>query len=129
MDPFVQPNLWVISGNGVQVRYFSGGPNLWYQDALRLVSFSGDEVRVVEHPDIGTLVSVTIFITVDSGSTSFTMLLPRVNLPPAALSSAPVSIVGISTAHHFSLIPSFSNGQQDYYGTVLLDGTAWNFSL
>jgi hypothetical protein len=30
----------------------------------------------MEVPDLGTLVSVTILLTVDSGSTTFTVLLP-----------------------------------------------------
>ena len=48
--------------------------------------FTGSEIGVVEVPDLGTLVSVTVLLTIDSGSTTFTVLLPRVNLPaPPAL--------------------------------------------
>jgi hypothetical protein len=48
--------------------------------------FTGSEIGVVEVPDLGTLVSVTVLLTIDSGSTTFTVLLPRANLPaPPAL--------------------------------------------
>ena len=51
-----------------------------------LTDFTGSEVRVAPVSDLGELVSVTVFLTIDSGSTSFTVFLPRVNLPaPPAL--------------------------------------------
>jgi len=68
--------------------------------------FSGSEIRVVELPDLGTLVSVTLLLTIDSGSTTFTLLLPRVNLPapPALLALVPVTTEAITTFH--SLFPA-----------------------
>jgi len=93
---------------------------------MRTHDFKGQDVRVVQVPDLGTLVSVTIFLTIDSGSSTFTLLLPRVNLPAQPFSSAPVSTDGITTAHHFSLLPAFQHGQQDFYSVTPLNGTAWN---
>jgi hypothetical protein len=68
--------------------------------------FTGSEIRVAEVPDLGTLVSVTIHMMVDSGSTTFTVLLPRVNLPaPLALPAAvPVTTDGVTTLHRFSTV-------------------------
>jgi hypothetical protein len=127
MAQFVQPNFWILSGNGVQVRYSPAGPNLHYQDAVRTLNFAGaQQVRVVNVPDLGTLVSVTIFLTIDSGSSTFTVLLPVVNLAAQPISSAPVSTYGITTAHHFSILPIFQHGQQESYSVIALQGTGFN---
>lgn len=123
---FVQPNVWVLSGGGIHVRYFTAGPNLFYQDPMRTRDFKGQEVRVVQVPDLGTLVSVTIFLTVDSGSSTFTLLLPTTNVAAQPISSAPVSTYGITTSHHFSIVPAFQNGQQEFYSVTPLNGTGWN---
>jgi hypothetical protein len=122
----VQPNLWILQGGGIHIRYSTAGPNFFYQDPMRTHDFTGQEVRVVQVPDLGTLVSVTIFLTVDSGSSTFTLLLPRVNLPSVPFSSVPVSTEGITTNHHFSLLPAFQHGQQDFYSVTALNGTAWH---
>ena len=105
--PFVQPNLWVLSGGGIQVRYSSATNNFHYQDALRNESFAGTQIRSVAVPDLGTLVSVTTFLTVDSGSSTFTVLLPATNLDStAAHPSAHVSTEGAN----FPLGNFFSDG-------------------
>jgi hypothetical protein len=96
---------------------------LHYQDSVRSLNFKGSEIRIAEVPDIGTLVSVTIFLTVDSGSSTFTVLLPVVNLAATPGSSAPVSTDGITTAHHFSVVQAFDHGQQESYGLTPLTGT------
>ncbi|HEY6330281.1 MAG TPA: hypothetical protein VI756_13160 [Blastocatellia bacterium] len=127
MMSFVQPNFWILSGGGIQVTYSTSGPSLHYQDSIRSLNFSGSEIRVVDVPDLGTLVSVTIFLTVDTGSASFTLLLPTVNLAPTIGSSAPVSTEGISTSHHFSIFAGFDKNQQEFYGVTALTGTGFNF--
>jgi len=126
MAQFVQPNLWILQGGSIHIRYSTTGPNFFYHDSVRTHDFKGQEVRVVQVPDLGTLVSVTVFLTIDSGSTTFTVLLPIVNLPAQPLSSAPVSTDGITTAHHFSLLPAFQHGQQEFYSVTPMTGTAWN---
>jgi hypothetical protein len=123
--PFVQPNLWILSGGSIHWKYSTTGPTLHYQDAIRSLNFTGSEIRVAEVSDIGTLVSVTTFLTVDTGSSSFTVLLPIVNLASTPGSSAPVSTDGISTAHHFSIVPAFDHGQQESYGVTPLTGTGF----
>jgi hypothetical protein len=57
---FVQPTSWNLFGAGTQVRYFVAGPALIYKDLYRAMTFSGDKIRAVAVPDIGTLVSVTL---------------------------------------------------------------------
>ena len=126
MAQFVQPNLWVLQGGGIHIRYSTAGPDFFYQDSIRTLHHKGQEVRVVQVPDLGSVVSITIFLTVDSGSSTFTVLLPRVNLPAQPFSSAPVSTDGITTAHHFSILQAFQHGQQDFYNVTPLTGTGWN---
>jgi hypothetical protein len=99
---------------------------LYYNGPQGVKDFTGPQIRQVEVPDLGTLVSVTIVLTPDSGSTTFTLLLPRVNLPapPALPVAVPVTTEGITTAHHFSLAPAFNHGQQEFYTVTRLHGTA-----
>lgn len=121
------PNLYQLAGNGIHVSYRTKGfraPFVTYQDAYRLLTFSGDQVRLAEVPDIGTVVSVTLTLTVDAGSITFSFLIPRVNLPSHIGASAPVDTEGVTTVHRFSLFPQFDMGQLDTYTVVPLRGTA-----
>ncbi|MBV8521836.1 MAG: hypothetical protein JOY71_06885 [Acetobacteraceae bacterium] len=122
-----QPHTWNLTGaGGVQVRFSVAEPQLQYQDVNGTRNFSGNDIRLSEVPDLGTVVTVTLQITVDSGSTSFSLLLPRVNLPgpPATPLAVPVVTEGITTVHHLSLVPAFQHGQQDTYMVTQLRGTA-----
>jgi hypothetical protein len=125
---FVAANMFTLSGGGVQVSYSTSGidgkPHFGYQDAMRSLSFTGDEIRRVEC-DLGTLVSVTIVRTIDAGSTSFSVMIPRVNLP-APFSNVPIHTDGVTTHHAFSIIPALNQGQRDFYHVTRLLGTAAN---
>ena len=123
---FAQPNLWILSGGGIIFRYFTPTPTVHYQDTIRTLNLTGPAIRTVNVPDLGTLVSITTFLTVDSGSATFTVLLPIVNLATTPISSAPVSTYGITTAHHFSIVPAFDHGQQEHYGFTALTGNGFN---
>jgi hypothetical protein len=124
--PFVQPNLWILSGGSIHIRYSSSTANFHYQDSFRNQTFTGSQIRSVSVPDLGTLVSVTIFLTVDSGSSTFTVLLPNTNLNSTPGSSAPIATDGITTAHHFSLVPALLHGQLEFYTVTPLTGTAFH---
>ena len=79
----VTPNQYHLQGGGISITYypegFSPGPivqgqgplRFTYQDAHRALSFHGDEVRAVDVPDLGTVVSVTLVRSVDTGATTF----------------------------------------------------------
>ena len=125
MVSFVQPTFWNLSGGGIQVSYSTAGPHLHYHGSV-IRDFTGSEIRVVPVDDLGELVSVTIFLTVDSGSTTFTLFLPRVNLPapPALPTLVPVTTEGVTTTHRFSLLPPLQHGQQEFYAVTTLQGTA-----
>ena len=121
-----QPTSWHLHGGGLLVSYSVAGPHLHYNGPLGIKDFTGNAVSRVDVPDLGTLISVTLLMTVDSGSTTFTLLLPRVNLPspPALPVAVPVSTDAITTRHRFSIIPAFNQGQQEFYTVTALTGTA-----
>ena len=128
MSGFVQPTTWNLSNTatGLQVSYSVAGPNLHYHQGAVVKDFTGNQIRVAEVPDLGTLVSVTIQMMVDSGSTTFTLLLPIVNLPasPALPAAVPVTTGGVTTLHRFSTVLALQNGQQETYTVTPLQGTA-----
>ena len=125
MLPTVTPNLYQLSGKHLHVTYtttgIDGHPTLGYQDAHQGKSFRGDEIRAVGC-DLGTLVSVTLNMTPDAGSTSFSLFVPHMRIPQGT--SAPVHTDGITTVHRTSFAPQLIQGQLDTYSTMALQGTA-----
>lgn len=123
--PEQTPNLYQVHGHGLQVTYstsgFDGKPHFDYHDSRGNHSFSGDQIRSLE-TEIGTLVSVTIVLTVDSGSTEFNLLVPTVNLGTSH--SAPITTFGIKTRHRFSIVHALNLGQTELYTVTPLTGTA-----
>jgi hypothetical protein len=121
----LSPNLFELRGKQLHVTYSTSGidgkANFTYQDAHQTLSFRGEEIRAVE-TEIGTLVSVFISRTIDRGSTTFSILIPTINLD--ATHTAAVATSGITTIHKFSMIPAFNSGQTELYSTTLLRGTA-----
>ncbi len=120
------PNIYQLRGGQIIVNYSTGDlgslKSLEYQDALQTLKFKGDELRIVES-EIGTLVTVTIRQTIDTGSTSFTLLLPIVNLSGV---NTPTNITtfGITTLHPLSPILQFNQGQRELYSVTQLIGIA-----
>jgi hypothetical protein len=125
-----------FQGSGISVSYYDyagggepveglivgdrGRLRLTYQDAHQSLRFYDDDVRTVSVGDLGTIVTVTLVLTVDTGSTSFSLLIPQVLqfLPPAAIQTE-----GITTRH--KLLPaSFVGSQRETYTVTELSGTA-----
>jgi hypothetical protein len=119
------PDLYQVQGRGIHVTYstsgFDGKPHFDYQDAHQTLHFVGDQIRVADS-EVGSLVTVNIRVTVDSGSTTFTLLVPQVNLGTSV--SAPITTVGLTTQHRFSIVPKFNHGQTELYAVVVLTGSA-----
>jgi hypothetical protein len=120
----LEPNHYVLNGNGLHVTYDSTGlvgkPQLTYQDRRQTLHFAGPDIRQVAS-DAGTLVSVTTVMTIDTGSTTFSLLIPRVavrNGQPAQIHS-----LGITTVHRLT-IDTPARGQLDTYQFRYLAGTA-----
>jgi hypothetical protein len=123
--PANQPNLYQLSGENIQISYsttdIDGKPHFTYQDPNQTLAFSGDAVRTVE-TDLGAIVTVTIRQTVDMGSTTFSLILPRVN--PIGEQSLPIRTEGITALHKFSIVPTLNRGQLDFYTVTRLEGAA-----
>jgi hypothetical protein len=100
---------------------FDGKPHFHYQDTHQTLNFVGDQIRTVES-DAGMLVSVTLRQTVDSGSTTFSLIIPTVLLEPPA--KVPIATLGITTVHRRSIVPQFNLGQMETYSVSQLEGTA-----
>jgi hypothetical protein len=122
---FIQPNHYVLSGGGISITYstsgFDGKPHFSYHSSFISKTFTGDEIRVVQN-DLGTLVSIAIMQTTDSGSTSFTLLVPRVNINPGE--SVNITTEGVTTHHRFSVVAALLHGQIDTYSIQQLNGSA-----
>jgi hypothetical protein len=120
------PNLYELHGNDLSVVYstsgFDGQPSFAYQDEYVALSRRGDEIRTND-TEVGTLVTITIQNTPDLGSTSFTLLVPRVNLS-GTQRGANISTEGITTRHRSSIAPQLDQGQIDHYRVTHLSGTA-----
>ncbi|PXW91165.1 hypothetical protein C8R34_10174 [Nitrosomonas sp. Nm84] len=119
------PNLYILQGNDLRITYsttsFDGKPQLNYDDGITTKSFRGDEIRKVG-TELGTLVSVTIRTTVNSGSTTFTILIPQINLDSTM--EANIKTESIITRHKAITPSSLNYGQLDSYKLVVLSGTA-----
>jgi hypothetical protein len=124
----VAPNLYQLTGAGISINYIPSGaggqPFFTYQDLHRTLHFFGKEIQQAEVADLGTVVSVTLVITIDLGSTTFSVLLPRVNLPDHLGASAFIRTEGITTVHSLSFAPGVNLGQRDTYTVAALSGTA-----
>src|SRR5437016_3707214 len=82
----IQPNRFVLQSHDgkTKVDYetssFTGLPILnLTQGPGPIRHFSGSQIRTL-NTEIGTLVSVTTHMTIDTGSTSFSVLIPAINL-------------------------------------------------
>jgi hypothetical protein len=128
IQPLTAPNHYQLSGGGISITYLPVGAgglaHLQYQDALRTLNFTGEQVRKVNVPDLGSVVSVTLTLTVDSGSTTFSVLIPNATLHAGPGSSVPIHTEGITTVHRFSIVPVLNVGQNELYTVTNLKGNA-----
>jgi hypothetical protein len=119
------PNLFHLSGDDLQITYstssLQGQPQFSYHDSTQSKVFSGDQIKV-ENSVMGTLVSVVINQTVDAGSTTFTVVIPAINLIPSS-GGSPLSTVGIATLNKFKIFGQ-EPGQRSFYTVKPLQGTA-----
>jgi len=119
------PTLYELQGEGIKVIYsttsIDGTPRFTYEDKQQTLQFAGDQISVVGL-SIGTVVTVPIRRTVDTGSTTFSVLIPSVNLGDS--NQAKVVTDGITTTNKFNVIPQFNLGQTQFYDITHLHGTA-----
>jgi hypothetical protein len=95
---------------------------LFYQDGSVHLRFDGHKIRQVEVPDLGTIISVTTRLTTDTGSTTFSLIVPAVVLS-ADHSLTSIHTYGITTVHRLFL-GALGIPQRESYSVTPLTGTA-----
>ena len=128
----IQPNRYVLQSQDgkTKVDYetssFIGQPILNLTQAPGPIRhFSGSQIRAIT-TEIGTLVTVTTHLTVDSGSTSFSVLIPAISLASVSEHKA-FTTEAIVTAHSGPIsVPSA--GVHESYQFIPLKGEA-NFVI
>lgn len=127
------PNQYHLHGNGISVSYFPQGSGpliegqgavyFTYHDAHRSLTFREDAVRTAEVPDLGRIVSASIVETVDTGSTTVSLLVPNVMLPSAREASVQVHTDLITTLH-LVFVAAIGHPQHEMYTVTPLSGVA-----
>jgi len=119
-----EPNLYVLHNYGLQVTLstssFAGPPQFTYHDAREARQFTGEEITF-EDTVFGRIASVTLTSIPDLGTTTFSLVLPAVNLPAGG--ARPISTIGI-TAVHRTTIAGPPPGQSTTVQVTHLTGTA-----
>ncbi len=117
------PNLFELSNGEMQVTYastsVSGQAQLNYHTHTNVLTFQAQDIRV-ENSELGTLVTVSTFKTVDTGYSSLTLLLPHINL--AGSGQQNFSTIAVLTRHLFGVLPHA--GAQELYSVQHVHGVA-----
>lgn len=120
----VSPNKYSLKGGHITFVFFpaiiDGRPAVTYSDHNGTKNFFGAGVRV-EKAGIGTLVTVTLEMTIDTGGTDFSVLLPGIELADAK-SKQTFSTDGITTV--FKGPDSIPRTVFETYEFVHMTGTA-----
>jgi hypothetical protein len=120
------PNVYSLQGSGITVGYGTGvasGFGFFYQDSHQTLRFQGNEIRTLA-TEIGTLVTVTLNLTLEIGSVTFTLVVPSVVLDgKTEFKPVPITTVGVVTSHRLLFFPG-SSMQTESYTPVVLTGTA-----
>jgi hypothetical protein len=121
----VQPNEYTLQGGNLTFTYlkhnFLGQPYVSYTENGQTKNFSGSAVRILE-TGIGTLVTVTTHMSIDTGGNDFSVLLPVIELPAIGKSQA-FSTDGIET--HFKGPDSYpATGVRETYNFIPMTGVA-----
>jgi hypothetical protein len=121
---FVSPTLFQLHDDKLQITYDISGttPHFTYQDTAQKLEFSGDQIRKIENPELGTLISVTTRMTVDAGSTTFTLMVPHMNL----IGDKPLDVrtYGMIVVHRFTVNAPHNQGELETYVAHELVGSA-----
>ena len=118
------PNLFQLRGERVTATYsttsIDGQPRFTYKKGRQTLSFAGSDIETA-NVGIGTLVSVVVARIPDKGSTTFSILLPYIQLPETKKQS--FRTIGITTVTA-TTIAGPPVGVQQTYKTVALRGSA-----
>jgi hypothetical protein len=121
----ITPNQYDLKGQGININYSTAGiagkPLMTLKKGRQTFNFTGDEIGVVD-TIIGSLITVTIARTVDRGFTTFSFLLPAIDLPSASAKPS-FQTIGLTTIHKTTIAGPVKGPQQSYKSTPLR-GTA-----
>jgi len=121
----IEPNQYDLSAKHLKINYstsgFQGQPSLSYHDGHQTLDFHGGQIRVAD-TEIGKLVSVTLKLAVDTGSTSFSFLIPVIELSGLGAEQQ-FETVGVQTVHKTALVLP-PTGVREVYEIHTLKGTA-----
>ncbi len=96
----------------------TGKPTFNYTDANGTYNFTGDQIRVL-NTEIGTMVTVTLKLTVDAGNTTLTLLVPDFKLEGSGQQFRTIAII---TTKRTAFLPI--KGALECYEVLDLQGTA-----
>lgn len=120
----VSPNKYILKGGHITFAFSSGiiggRPVVTYTDPKGTKNFFGAGVRV-EKTGIGTLVTVTLDMTIDTGGTDFSVLLPDIELADTKSKQA-FTTDGVTTV--FKGPDSIPRSPAETYEFVHMTGTA-----
>jgi hypothetical protein len=120
----LEANVFKLSNENVRIIYSAQGnagqPALTYEDPELDKTFQGSDIRVLV-TEIGTLVTVTLDMTVDAGATLLSVLLPSVTVPQA---DSPIAIKTKAIVTRFTkVIGTNLPGAAQTYRVESLHGT------
>ena len=118
------PNLFQLSGEGITATYsttsIDGQPRFSYKKGRQTLTFAGSDIATA-NIGIGTLVSVVVARIPDKSSTTFSILLPSIQLTDTRKQA--FRTIGITTVTA-TTIAGPPAGVQQTYKTVALRGSA-----
>lgn len=119
------PNQYQLDGTGVRIGYstssITGKPQLSFKQGRKALNFTGSEIGV-QDTTIGSLVTVTIASTPDLSSTTFSFLLPAIELPKESAKQS-FRTFGVTTIRKTSIAGTVK-GVQQTYKVIPLRGSA-----
>jgi hypothetical protein len=125
MAQAIVPNQFALQAQGIRVNYstssITGTARLSFKKGRKTLNFAGRDIRAVDTL-IGSLVTVTIANVPDKSVTTFSLLLPAINLAKAS-SKQSFRTIGITTTNKTSIAGPVK-GVQQTYKSVELRGTA-----
>src|SRR5262245_867863 len=120
MAPTQAPNLFELKGTGIAITYsttsIDGTPRFTFKKGRQTLNFAGTQITRLD-AGIGTLVSVVIAVVPDKSSTTFSVLLPGIQVSGSKRQA--FRTIGITTVTATSIAGPVKGVQQTYKVTPL----------
>ena len=127
-SPTSQPNQFTLNGENLSIKFALGGsdgqPHLRYQDSHQVMEFKGDQIAL-ETTSVGQFATVVTLDTADIGHTSFTLIIPAVDVSAGPQT---VATLGLTTLHR-TRPSAYARGQLRTYHITELRGAATHIAF